>query len=198
VRDPLGVDKIKTIYYNSNLNKENNMSKTKYGSFRGELFYAQIFEQNRDMGGDNNEAAKAVAKKDGQYTTIFIPKDDAEMQRMKDLGFPESSMGWPQIKVYDYAGGKEGMKLKHPHTHPKISELGGPIDVFDWTEGKGTKIWDMDVDGEVGNGTKAVVRISIYRREPDATPIVGLESVAIVDHVPFEREGGEEEMDLDW
>jgi hypothetical protein len=176
------------------------MSKTKYGSFRGELFYAQIFEQNRDMGGDQNDAAQAVAAKGGQYSVIFIPKDDAELQKMKDIGYPESSMGYPQIKTYDYADGRTGMKLKRPHTHPSIPDLGGAPDILDWTDGQSDKVWDMDVDGEVGNGSRAVVRISVYKRKEGATPIVRLESVAIVEHEVFEREASSDtvDIDLDW
>ena len=149
------------------------MGKTKYGVFEGEIYYARVFWGNMDDG-------EIHEKTDGQYNCVFIPKDEEELNKMRKLGFPDKSMGNQMIREYEAAGGRKGMKLKRPNKHPKIEDFGGaPVVTHNLTE----KVWDMDVDGELGNGTKVKVKISIYGE--GSTASVRLEKVAVLELVPY-------------
>lgn len=149
------------------------MGKTKYGVFEGEIYYARVFTGNMDDG-------EIHEKTEGQYNCVFIPKDEEELNKMRKLGFPDKSMGNQMIREYEAAGGRKGMKLKRPNKHPKIEDFGGAPVV---THGLTEKVWDMDVDGELGNGTKVKVKISIYGE--GSTASVRLEKVAVLELVPY-------------
>jgi hypothetical protein len=152
----------------------NSMAKTKLGVFEGEVYWAKVFEGNMD----DSEYHKATQ---GQFNCVFIPKDDEELEKMKKMGFPEKSMGNAMIREYDVADGRKGMKLKRPNKHAKIEEFGGAPIV---TRGISDELWDMDVDGELGNGTKVKVKISIYGE--GSTASVRLEKIAVLELVKFE------------
>jgi hypothetical protein len=149
---------------------------TKYGVFEGELFYARVFT-------DNMDDSEFHEKTNGQFNVVFVPKDSDEVNRMIDLGFPEVSMGNKMIKPFDVADGRVGMKLKRPNVHPSgIEDFGGAPAV---THGKTNKKWDFVEDGALGNGTKAIVKISVYGEGPTAS--VRLEKIGVLEHVPFEE-----------
>ena len=161
------------------------MSKTtQYVEATGEIYYARVFPQNIDD-------AEFHQDKGGQYNCVFIPADDSQMSKLTDAGFPESIMNYAQIKEYEVAGGRKGMKLKRNNKHPKIEDFGGAPKVLDWTNGRGSKPWDFDTDGALGNGTKVTVKVSIYTG--GRSPITRLEGVAVLDHVEYE-EGTPAEM----
>lgn len=149
---------------------------TKYGVFEGDLYYARVFTDNMD----NSEYHE---KTDGQFNVMFVPKDDETLQKMVAMGFPEVSMGNKMIKSVDAADGRLGMKLKRPNVHPSgIEDFGGAPAV---THGKTNKKWDFVEDGALGNGTKAIVKISIYGE--GSTAAVRLEKIGVLEHVPYEE-----------
>jgi hypothetical protein len=150
---------------------------TKYGVFEGQLYYARVFPENMD----NSEYHERT---EGQYNCVFIPKDDDEIKRMLDIGFPEVSMGNQMIKTFDFADGRKGMKLKRPNKHPSGFEgLGGPPSV---TVGTTSVPWSFENDGELGNGTVAKVKISVYGDGAQAS--VKIEKIGIIEHVPYSAE----------
>lgn len=152
------------------------MAKTKYGVFEGQLYYARVFTDNMD---DHEYHEKTS----GQFNTVFIPKDDAELNKMVDLGFPEVSMGNKMIKEWSVAGDRKGMKLKRPNVHPSgIEDFGGAPSV---TKGKTNTPWDYIEDGGLGDGTKALVKISIYGE--GSTASVRLEKIGVIEHVPVQE-----------
>lgn len=149
--------------------------KTKYGIFEGELYYARLFPDNID----NSDYHVATQ---GQFNVVFVPKDEEELNAMVKLGFPETSMGNPMIKEFDFANGRKGVKLKRPNVHPSGYEgLGGAPSV---TKGTTNIPWSFQEDGELGNGTTAKVKISIYGEGSRAS--VKIEKVGILNHVPYE------------
>jgi hypothetical protein len=151
-------------------------SKTKYGVFEGELYYARLHT-------DNMDDSEYHERTSGQFNTVFIPKDDEEINKMVELGFPEESMGNKMIKPFDVAGGRKGMKLKRPNVHPSgLDVFGGAPSV---TKGTTNTPWDYIEDGALGNGTKAKVKISIYGK--GSTASVRLEKVGIIEHVPYKE-----------
>ena len=107
--------------------------KTKYGVFEGDLYYARIFE-------DNIDDSEYHERTEGQFNTVFVPKDDDELQKIVELGFPEESMGNRMIKPIAAADNRAGMKLKRPNKHPSgIEDFGGAPSV---THGTTNKPWD--------------------------------------------------------
>lgn len=158
-------------------------TKTKFIEATGEIYYARVFPQNMDN-------SDFHADKGGQYNCVFIPSDDSEMAKLKDAGFPEEVMNYKQIKPFEVAGGRMGMKLKRNNKHPSIDDFGGAPKVLNWTEGRGATAWDFDVDGELGNGTKVAVKVSIYTG--GRAPVTRLEGVAVMDHVPYEAKAKED------
>jgi len=150
--------------------------KTKFGVFEGELFYARLFEDTMD----NSEYHERTQ---GQYNTMFVPKDSDELNRLIAMGFPEVSMGNQMVKPIAAADDRMGVKLKRPNVHPSgIEDFGGAPAV---THGVTSQKWDNIVDGNLGNGTKVKVKISIYGE--GATAAVRLEKVGVVEHVPYQE-----------
>ena len=150
--------------------------KTKYGVFEGTLYYARLFQDNMD----NSEYHETTQ---GQYNTMFVPKDSDEVNRMIAMGFPETVLGHQMIKPIDAADGKMGMKLKRPNVHPSgIEDFGGAPSV---TKGKTNTPWDYIEDGGLGDGTKALVKISIYGE--GSTASVRLEKIGVIEHVPVQE-----------
>ena len=148
-------------------------SKSKYGVFEGELYYARVFEEDIDT-------SEYHEKTQGQYNVMFVPKDSDEINRMVSMGFPETAMGKQMIKAYDIAGGRVGMKLKRANVNSKVEAFGGAPGV---TKGTTNTPWDFVEDGALGNGTVAKVKISIYVK--GETTIVRLEKIGVIEHVPY-------------
>jgi hypothetical protein len=99
------------------------------------------------------------------------------------MGFPEVSMGNQMVKPIAAADDRMGVKLKRPNVHPSgIEDFGGAPAV---THGVTSQKWDNIVDGNLGNGTKVKVKISIYGE--GATAAVRLEKVGVVEHVPYQE-----------
>jgi len=76
------------------LTKETDMSKTKFGTFEGEIYYARVFADNMD----NSEYHVATQ---GQYNCVFVPKDDNELDKIIKMGYPEVVLGNKMVKEYE-------------------------------------------------------------------------------------------------
>ena len=164
------------------------MTKTTFVAMRGFVEYARVFEQNMD---DNMEIHE---KTQGQYNVNFYPADEEEMKKFFDGGAPQSSMGYDTIKMgnSELAMGKF-LKLKRPNKHPSgIEDFGGAPKIFDFRDGESTKKWSFDEDGELGNGTEVLAKVSIYGTGPRAS--IRLEKLAVLDLKVYEgqQEGGED------
>ena len=150
--------------------------KTKFGVFEGELFYARLFEDTMDN-------AEYHVRTQGQYNTMFVPKDSDELNRLINMGFPEVVLGHQMVKPIAAADDRMGVKLKRPNVHPSgIENFGGAPAV---THGVTSQKWDNIVDGNLGNGTKAKVKVSIYGE--GSTAAVRLEKVGVVELVPYQE-----------
>lgn len=160
------------------------MSKTKFGTFEGEIFWARVFEGNID----NSDYHKAT---EGQYNCVFIPKDDAELQKMYDTGLPKKSMNYDTVREYDYADGRKGVKLKRPNKHRSVADFGGAPKVLNAAT---KKPWDYEIDGPLGNTSKVKVKVSFYGA--GSTTTVRLEQVDVVELVKYES--ANEENGLGW
>ena len=184
-------------------------SKTVWLTLDTELYYAQVFEQNRDK-------AEMHSETDG-ITKVTLKLTDAQIKEMTDLGVPEIALGYPTFK--DITVGEDTFRayvakrpwkskyLKDDDGNPQI--MGAPL-VFDYNKALEARnaadtyrimpehktAWTMD-DGLLGNGTKAKVKLSIYRGKNKAgkpTCVVNLEEIAVVELVPYEGKRNEDEV----
>ena len=157
------------------------MSKTKIIKMTGFVTYAKIFNENLDDNMDFHE------KTEGQFNMNFYPETEKDFDTFFGAGAPQSTMGHDTIKMGDTSLGMGGkyIKLKRPNKHPSgIEDFGGAPLVFDFTGGESMKKWSFTEDGELGNGTKVAVKVSIYGEGPRAS--IRLERVAVLDHVAYE------------
>lgn len=146
----------------------------------GFLEYARVFPENMDANMEYH------AKTEGQYNVNFYPEANEDFDKYFDAGAPVASMGHDAIKVGNAEiGSGKFLKLKRPNVHPAgIEDFGGAPVVFDFRDGSGTKKWSYDNDGELGNGTKATVKVSIFGNGTRAS--IRLEKIAVLEHVEFD------------
>ena len=145
----------------------------------GFIEYARVFTENMDANMDYHEKTK------GQYNVNFYPATTDGFDDYFSAGAPVSAMGHDAIKVgnSELATGKF-LKLKRPNVHPSgIEDFGGAPQVFDFRDGTSTKKWSFENDGELGNGTGVVVKVSIFGEGGRAS--IRLEKIAVTDHVEF-------------
>ena len=181
------------------MSKEKKDSKTVWVTLDTKLYYAQVFENNRDKNEMHSET-------DG-ITKVTVELDDEQIEQLKSLGVPETALGYSTFKDYDIDGHQfRGMVLKRPWKSKYLTDddgnpriLGAPK-VFDFAKAianaKAADSWRiLDEHKEewpdqlLGNRTKAKVKISIYRGKNKAgkpTCVVQLEEIAIVELVPYE------------
>lgn len=151
-------------------------------SMTGFVEYARVFTENMD---DNDYHEKTQ----GQFNVNFYPETTEGFEAYFQAGAPVSSMGHDTIKIGtpDLGTGKF-LKLKRPNVHSFAPEWGGAPTVFDFREGVSMKKWSMTDDGEVGNGSKVTVKVSVW--SDGKKSIQRLEKVAVHELVEFTGGGG--------
>ena len=162
------------------------MAGTKIITMTGFVEWAKIFEGNMDN-------SDFHAETEGQFNMNFYPESEKELKKFFDAGAPESSMGNDTIKLgnAELAMGKY-IKLKRPNKHKGgIEAFGGAPKVYNHTEGESTKLWDLEEDGPLGNGSKVKVKVSIFGSGPRAS--IRLERVAVLNCVVYVGRTDEEE-----
>lgn len=162
--------------------------KTTIVSMTGFVEYARVFPENMDNG-DYHE------KTQGQYNCNFYPETTEGFEAYFQAGAPVSSMGHDTIKIGNpELGTGKFLKLKRPNVHPMVAEWGGAPTVFDFREGESLKKWSMDDDGEVGNGSKVTVKVSVW--SDGKKSIQRLEKIAVHKLVEFTGQSGSS-VDMD-
>tara|TARA_R110000782_G_scaffold232983_1_gene319177 strand:+ start:228 stop:743 length:516 start_codon:yes stop_codon:yes gene_type:complete len=159
-------------------------AKTTMVTMVGFVEYARVFEGNMDANMEYHE------KTQGQYNVNFYPETNEGFDAFFEGGAPVSAMGHDTIKVGNEAlGTGKFLKLKRPNKHASgIEDFGGAPSVFDFREGESLKKWSMDDDGEVGNGSKVTVKVSIYGDGTRAS--IRLEKMAVHNLVEFDGASG--------
>ena len=155
-------------------------TKTKLIAMTGFVTYAKVFNENMDDNMDFHE------KTEGQFNVNFYPETEDDFKTFFAAGAPETSMGHNTVKLGDESIGMgKYIKLKRPNKHPSgIEDFGGAPLVFDFTEGESLKKWSFTDDGELGNGTKVAVKVSIFGEGSRAS--IRLERMAVLNHVAFD------------
>lgn len=183
-------------------------SKTIWVTLDTQLYYPQVFEENRDKGEMHSDV-------DG-VTKVTVKLTDEQIEDLKSKGVPESALGYDTFKSFKIDDEIfTGMVLKRPWVSKYLKDekgdpqkMGAPL-VFELApaleKAKDADTWRiMDEhktpwtmqDGLIGNGTRAKVKISIYRGKNKAgkpTCVVTLEEIAIVELVAYE--GGQRNSD---
>jgi len=181
-------------------------SKTVWVTLDTQIYYAQVFEQNRDTGDMHGET-------DG-VTKVTLRLSDEQIQELMDLGVPEVALGYQTFKdvtidgetFRSYTAKRPWVSKYLKNEDGSLVEMGAPL-VFDYNkamadykaDGRTGRLKDEDItpwtidDGLIGNGSKAKVKLSIYRGKNKAgkpTCVVTLEKIAIVDLVPYVGKDG--------
>ena len=177
-------------------------SKTIWITLDTQIYYPQVFEVNRDKG-DMHSETQGVTK-------VTLKLTDAQIEELKSVGVPATQLGYQTFKDVTIEGENfRAMTVKRPWVSKYLKDdvgeaqfVGAPM-VFDfnkalaaWKESgsigrimQDHKTQWVTEDGLLGNGTKAKVKLSIYRGTNKAgkpTCVVQLEEIAIVDLVAYE------------
>lgn len=164
------------------------MAKTAYKEVvtTGPIEWAKIFENNREMTGYEGvyEACE------GAYTVVQV-LDKPEFEKLKKAGSQKKPN---QKRLMD--DGQLAIKFERKHLVKKgdgtaIPQAGGAPKVVN----KDGKLWDVEVDGLIGNGTVAEITnlITTFAGQ-DGKPIsrTSLVKVKILDLIPYVRPSEEE------
>ena len=163
------------------------------------LEYPKVFEANRDMGGDDNNAAKKAKKFDGQYVVNAYFTSEDQIEELLQAGLEPKPMGNDRIKQGNNFGIGKYIKLARYHNHKMTftdkngveteKDFGGQPKVVNLTNGAENKAWwSLEKDGTLGNGTAAKVQFSTYSNGSG----VRLEAIGVTDHVAWENNGPSE------
>jgi hypothetical protein len=157
------------------------------------LEYAKVFEGNRDMGGDDNNAAKKAKRHNGQYVVNAYFTNQDQIEELLESGMDPKPMGNDRVKAGNDFGIGKYVKLSRMHDHvmtftdkkgnPTEVDFGGSPKVVNLTNGVENKSWwTLEDDGTLGNGTKAKVQFETYSNG------AGLRLIAlgVTDHVAWE------------
>ena len=95
------------------------------------LEYPKVFEENRDMGGDQNNAAKKAAKHDGQYVVNAYFTSEEQIQELLEGGMDPMPMGNKRVKEGNDFGIGKYVKLTRMHDHKMTftDKKGNPTEV---------------------------------------------------------------------
>lgn len=159
------------------------------------LHYVKVFEENRDMGNDKVDHSDT----DGIYS-VDLELTLEQVDQLKALGVPAATLGYQTFKKRE-EGDNYTFKVKRPHVSKYLKDdegkrqVMGPPLVFDynaalkaWDEaGRAGRFdeyiapWKM-ADGLIGNGTRAKVKLSVYKGK---ATIVTLERIGFTELVQY-------------
>lgn len=162
------------------------MSAYKEVTTTGPIEWAKIFENNRDMNGYEG----AYEECDGAYVLTQVMTKE-EYEKLKKAGTQKKPI---QKRLME---GEIALKFERKHVVKKgdgtvIPQAGGAPKVV----GPDGKLWDVEVNGLIGNGTVAAVTnlINSFKGQDGKTiSRTSLVKIKILEHVPYVRdEEGEE------
>ena len=145
----------------------------------GFVEYARVFPENMDSNPDFHPT--------GQFNMNFYPETDADLQALWDSGYPETFRGTSRLKTPKDGQAGYGIgqfvKLKRDNVNDIVDTWGGPPSVVHWSGDKIGQPWSMTTDGELGNGTKVRVKMTVYG-SGDRTGS-RLEKIGVMELVPY-------------
>ena len=125
---------------------------------KGFVEYSRVFKENMDSNPDFHPT--------GQFNMNFYPETEADLQMYWDAGVAEEFRGHQRLKdprSGDGYGIGQYIRLKRDNVNPIAETLGGAPQVVNWSGDELTKgsNWSFS-DGELGNGTKVQVKVTVY------------------------------------
>ena len=187
--------------------------KTEWLQIDAFLMWAKVFEENRDtaerakrQGVTHKGVLKGLEASEGKYTVEVIPATQDDLDKVKSVLTDDLYGGRNRYKDVDLGAGKAfELERKHLNKHvfkdretgeDKEYDFGGQPDIVWFNDEKGKNVkWDIETDGLIGNGTLAKVKFQVYM--PDGTPTtadtIRLEKIGVIDHVPYQTDGGNSE-----
>jgi|TARA_B100001059_G_scaffold193341_1_gene197040 hypothetical protein len=134
---------------------------------KGTIEWAKVFESNRDQAEWNVDT-------NGEYK-VTVTTDKKTADALKKAGC--------QKKIEEVDDGHR-LTVSRPHTGAEDWMGGEPV-VADIAG----KAWDLEDKGLIGNGSKGIVKVEVYRTKKGlvGTRLMGLQ---VLDHVVYESEGG--------
>lgn len=163
--------------------------------------YARVFEQDRDMGSDDNDKGRKIAKHNGQCVLNGYFTDESQIQRLLDEGLQPAPLGHPRIKEGDpELGIGKFMQIARPFDNVKTFtdkqgnskevDFGGAPKVIDYTQGEENKaLWSYEEQGSLGKGTKGMVQFETYLNGSG----IRLIAIAVTDFVAPQENSSEED-----
>lgn len=134
-------------------------------TFKGPIQWAKVFEGNREM-----KDYQGVEHIFGGLYKIDMILDKDQKKVLKESG--------SALKGKFDDDGNFIVTFKRKHEGP-FAEASGAPKVF---KADGT-IWDMDIDGTIGNGSIAEVTVEVYTTK--MAPGTRLVSVKVLEHKPY-------------
>lgn len=176
------------------------------------LEYAKVFEENMDKGDaeSNQKWLRDLAKSGGQTVVNAYFTSEEQIAYMEEQGFermavnPQTGAQVDRIKDgnAEFGIGKY-IQLKRKFSDLKEIknrktgefeeiEFGGLPKVVDLRDMDNKRLWSLEEDGPLGNGTKAKVMFDMYKGTT-----LRLEAIGVTEHVAYEQNdvGGD---DNDW
>lgn len=164
---------------------------TKFYYLECPIKWVKVFEEDRDYGTPGTRVD--FTERQGRYSVVAVLTEEKKKDMLK-FGFLETKLGHQMFKI-----DKDGDLIHtfhRDHYNPKQDWTKGAPEVFDLTKAeeaaklndtsvKQEKVqWDKKVDGLIGNGTVAILKIELY--DPEGIALEQLESVAIKELVSYE------------
>lgn len=171
------------------------------------LEYAKVFKENADYGDPEAPAksvAGSIARKGGQTITNAYFTSDEDKQKLIDAGLDLKPLGHDRILQgnSEYGIG-EFVKLKRDvedniktfknKGKPEVTvNYGGLPKIVDLRDPENKSLWDFETDGELGNGTKALVKFDMYSNGAG----LRLEAIAVQELVEWIPQEEDEHADV--
>lgn len=121
---------------------------TKFIKLEGELMWAKVFKENRDLTGWNNTAEAT----DGQLSVDLILDED-EYEKLNKAGSQKY-----RPKDHNQGDGTFKVKFTRPWFKEGQEWACGAIPVH---KADGS-LWDYSEDGVIWNGSKGIVQLAVY------------------------------------
>ena len=175
------------------------------------LEYAKVFEENADMGDPNaapKTAAGSVARKGGQTIVNAYFTSEEDKNKLIEAGLDLKPMGNDRIIIAEEGtpgasyGIGEFMRLKRQIADNVMTfqnknaevevNFGGLPKIVNLTDPDNKRLWDVETDGFIGNGSEAIVKFDMYAGGSG----VRLEAIAVTKLVEYEPQEQSEYSDV--
>ena len=169
------------------------------------LEWAKVFPENADYGDPEapvKSTAGSVARKGGQCIVNAYFTKEEDLQKLWDAGMDPKPMGHPRVLDGEYGIGKY-IKLRRwiPDNIREFKNNSGGVNevnfggfpvIIDFRSPEDKKLWSFEEDGQLWNGTKAIVKFDMYSEGSG----LRLEKIAVKELPEYEPQEQSEYADV--